>query len=122
MTIIPIALAAAAPVSPGAASPPRDLALNNGPDDRRPSARGEQATRLGDAPRIAATARPSATATAESKPAALTSPLLQASHTLPAGVSFVEEPSGIKIYVNNEQIRPSLLPSVDFDGATAEVD
>jgi hypothetical protein len=97
MTIIPIALAVAAPISPVAASPTRDPVT---------------------------TTAPNATATAESKPMTLTSPLLQASHILPAGVSFVEEPSGIRIYVNNEQVRPSLgpSPSVVFDGVTAKVD
>jgi hypothetical protein len=46
----------------------------------------------------------------------------QTSPTLPPGVLFIEEPSGIKIYVNNAQVQPSTSHTDDSSRATDEVD
>jgi hypothetical protein len=98
MTIIPIAAGGATPTSAGASAV-------QGLGEAKPidAPRGQQAKAA--APKSPGTSE--AVVIEESKNAAAVSPALRGSPTLPAGVSFIEEPSGIKIYFNNEQIQSS---------------
>lgn len=84
MTIIPIApIATGGPNPISGVSLTQDSAKKNVAGARVPTVREEDAT--------------------------IASPLARVSPTLPAGVSFIEEPSGIKIYVNNEQVQSGTL-------------
>jgi|HubBroStandDraft_3_1064219.scaffolds.fasta_scaffold1057474_1 hypothetical protein len=103
-----ISIAPAAPISVAPTSLGADT--KGHATERGPSVHGSLATRLG--------------ATAGSEP--VTRPTFP---TLPPGVLFIEEPSGIKIYVNNSQVQGTASAheertghGVDFDATPVEND
>jgi hypothetical protein len=101
MTILPVA--ASRGYSPSELSASRTNAANavGSAAQTKPTTHTAEAARAGETAADDRGERPSSGYLIR---AAATSPRAFTTPTLPPGVAFVEEPSGIKIYVGNEQV------------------